>query len=405
MNNLIVQKFGGTSVANTERFQAVADLVVDSINSGTNVAVVVSAMAGETQRLINLAKELQETPDPREYDALVSSGEQVSAALLAIALKERNFLSKSYTAHQLGLVTDNSHGRARINSIDTSALKKDIESGVVPVITGFQGVNSSGDITTLGRGGSDTTAVALAVALKANECQIITDEDGVYTTDPNVYKKAKKIEKICFEEMLELSSLGAKVLQIRSVEFASKYEMPIRVLSSFDSSGGTLITKEENSLESAIISGITCTSDDSKIILRDVPDTPGIAAKILSPISEAGIEIDVIVQNVGSDKLTDFTFTVKRDHSEMAVDILKTLVVSLGGGEIELVKEISKVSVVGVGMKSHAGVAARMFKALADKKINIDMISTSEIKISVVVSKEKAEEAVIALHDEFELEK
>lgn len=405
MNNLIVQKFGGTSVANTERFQAVADLVVDSINSGTNVAVVVSAMAGETQRLINLAKELQETPDPREYDALVSSGEQVSAALLAIALKERNFLSKSYTAHQLGLVTDNSHGRARINSIDTSALKKDIESGVVPVITGFQGVNSSGDITTLGRGGSDTTAVALAVALKANECQIFTDVDGVYTTDPNVYKKAKKIEKICFEEMLELSSLGAKVLQIRSVEFASKYEMPIRVLSSFDSSGGTLITKEENSLESAIISGITCTSDDSKIILRDVPDTPGIAAKILSPISEVGIEIDVIVQNVGSDRLTDFTFTVKRDQSEMAVDILKTLVESLGGGEIELVKEISKVSVVGVGMKSHAGVAARMFKALADKKINIDMISTSEIKISVVVSKEKAEEAVIALHDEFELEK
>ena len=405
MNNLIVQKFGGTSVANTERFQAVADLVVDSINSGTNVAVVVSAMAGETQRLINLAKELQETPDPREYDALVSSGEQVSAALLAIALKERNFLSKSYTAHQLGLVTDNSHGKARINSIDTSALKKDIESGVVPVITGFQGVNSSGDITTLGRGGSDTTAVALAVALKANECQIFTDVDGVYTTDPNVYKKAKKIEKICFEEMLELSSLGAKVLQIRSVEFASKYEMPIRVLSSFDSSGGTLITKEENSLESAIISGITCTSDDSKIILRDVPDTPGIAAKILSPISEEGIEIDVIVQNVGSDKLTDFTFTVKRDQSEMAVDILKTLVESLGGGEIELVKEISKVSVVGVGMKSHAGVAARMFKALADKKINIDMISTSEIKISVVVSKEKAEEAVIALHDEFELEK
>ena len=405
MNNLIVQKFGGTSVANTERFQAVADLVVDSINSGTNVAVVVSAMAGETQRLINLAKELQETPDPREYDALVSSGEQVSAALLAIALKERNFLSKSYTAHQLGLVTDNSHGRAKINSIDTSALKKDIESGVVPVITGFQGVNSSGDITTLGRGGSDTTAVALAVALKANECQIFTDVDGVYTTDPNVYKKAKKIEKICFEEMLELSSLGAKVLQIRSVEFASKYEMPIRVLSSFDSSGGTLITKEENSLESAIISGITCTSDDSKIILRDVPDTPGIAAKILSPISEAGIEIDVIVQNVGSDRLTDFTFTVKRDQSEMAVDILKTLVESLGGGEIELVKEISKVSVVGVGMKSHAGVAARMFKALADKKINIDMISTSEIKISVVVSKEKAEEAVIALHDEFELEK
>jgi len=405
MNNLIVQKYGGTSVANTERFQAVADLVVNSINSGVNVVAVVSAMAGETQRLINLAREIQQIPDPREYDALVSSGEQVSAALLALALKERNFLSKSYTAHQLGLKTDNSHGQARISSIDSNTLKKDIESGIVPVITGFQGINASGDITTLGRGGSDTTAVALAVALKADECQIFTDVDGVYTTDPNVYKKAKKIEKICFEEMLELSSLGAKVLQIRSVEFASKYEMPIRVLSSFDSTGGTLITKEESSLESAVISGITCTNDDSKLILRDVPDTPGIAAKILSPISDAGIDIDVIVQNVGSDKLTDFTFTVKDDHSDKAAEILNNLVKTLGGGEIELVKDISKVSIVGVGMKSHAGVAAQMFKALAEKQINIDMISTSEIKISVVVSKDKAEAAVIALHDEFGLDK
>ena len=405
MNNLIVQKYGGTSVANTERFQAVADLVVSSINSGVNVVVVVSAMAGETQRLINLAKELQETPDPREYDALVSSGEQVSAALLALALKERNFLSKSYTAHQLGLKTDNSYGKARISSIDTDTLKKDIDSGIVPVVTGFQGVNASGDITTLGRGGSDTTAVALAVALKANECQIFTDVDGVYTTDPNVYKKAKKIEKICFEEMLELSSLGAKVLQIRSVEFASKYEMPIRVLSSFSSTGGTLITNEESGLESAVISGITCTDDDSKLILRNVPDTPGIAAKILSPISEAGIDIDVIVQNVGSDKLTDFTFTVKNEHSDKAEKILNDLVKTLGGGEIELVKDISKVSIVGVGMKSHAGVAARMFKALAEKQINIDMISTSEIKISVVVSKDKSRAAVMALHDEFELDK
>ena len=257
----------------------------------------------------------------------------------------------------------------------------------------------------MGRGGSDTTAVALAVALKADECQIFTDVDGVYTTDPNVYKKAKKIEKICFEEMLELSSLGAKVLQIRSVEFASKYEMPIRVLSSFSSTGGTLITNEESGLESAVISGITCTDDDSKLILRNVPDTPGIAAKILSPISEAGIDIDVIVQNVGSDKLTDFTFTVKNEHSDKAAKILNDLVKTLGGGEIELVKDISKVSVVGVGMKSHAGVAARMFKALAEKQINIDMISTSEIKISVVVSKDKSKAAVMALHDEFELDK
>ena len=405
MNNLVVQKYGGTSVANTERFQAVADIVVDSINDGVNVAVVVSAMAGETQRLIDLAKEIQAEPDPREFDALVSSGEQVSAALLAIALKERNFLSKSYTAHQLGLKTDNVHGKARINSINIDSLKKDIESGIVPVITGFQGINTQGDITTLGRGGSDTTAVALAVALDAKECQIYTDVDGVYTTDPNVYKKAKKIDEICFEEMLELSSLGAKVLQIRSVEFASKYQMPLRVLSSFNKSGGTLITKEDNSLESAVISGITCSNDDSKIILRNVPDTPGIAAKILSPISEAGIDVDVIVQNVGSDKSTDFTFTVKNDLSEKAAKILKDLTEGFGGGEVELVKDVSKVSVVGVGMKSHAGVAAQMFGALANKKINIDMISTSEIKISVVVAKDKAEKAVIALHDEFELDK
>ena len=403
MSNLIVQKYGGTSLANTERFQAVADIIVDSISSGDNVAVVVSAMAGETQRLIDLAKEIQSEPDPREFDALVSSGEQVSAALLAIALKERNYLSKSYTAHQLGLKTDNAHGKARINSINVDALIEDIESGIVPVITGFQGINTQGDITTLGRGGSDTTAVALAVALAAKECQIYTDVDGVFTTDPNVYKKAKKIDEICFEEMLELSSLGAKVLQIRSVEFASKYQMPVRVLSSFNTTGGTLITKEENSLENAVISGITCSDNDSKITLRNVPDTPGIAAKILSPISEANIDIDVIVQNVASDKLTDFTFTVKTENADKAVNILKKLTNDFGGGEIELVKDISKGSVVGVGMRSHAGVASQMFNALAEKKINIDMISTSEIKISVVVSRKKSKEAVAALHDAFNL--
>ena len=403
MSNLIVQKYGGTSLANTERFQAVADIIVDSISSGDNVAVVVSAMAGETQRLIDLAKEIQSEPDPREFDALVSSGEQVSAALLAIALKERNYLSKSYTAHQLGLKTDNAHGKARINSINVDALIEDIESGIVPVITGFQGINTQGDITTLGRGGSDTTAVALAAALEAKECQIYTDVDGVFTTDPNVYKKAKKIDEICFEEMLELSSLGAKVLQIRSVEFASKYQMPVRVLSSFNTTGGTLITKEENSLENAVISGITCSDNDSKITLRNVPDTPGIAAKILSPISEANIDIDVIVQNVASDKLTDFTFTVKTENADKAVNILKKLTNDFGGGEIELVKDISKVSVVGVGMRSHAGVASQMFNALAEKKINIDMISTSEIKISVVVSRKKSKEAVAALHDAFNL--
>jgi aspartate kinase len=402
--NLIVQKFGGTSLANIERIHAVANLIEKSIQDGKEVVAVVSAMAGETQRLIDLAKKIQSEPDPREYDALISSGEQVSVALLAMALKERNFLSKSYTAFQLGLKTDQIHGKARINSIDTSVLEKDLKKGIVPVITGFQGINESGDITTLGRGGSDTSAVALAVALKADECQIYTDVDGVYTTDPRVYDKAKKIDKLCFEEMLELSGLGAKVLQIRSVEFASKFNMPIRVLSSFEPGGGTLIDNEDENLENALISGVTHTKNDSKLIIRKVPDLPGIAAKILSPISKEGIEVDVIVQNVAEDKTTDFTFTVKDEDADKAAKILNNLSDELGGGNVELAKEISKVSVVGVGMKSHAGVATKMFSALAEKNINIDMISTSEIKISVVVSRDNAEDAVKALHDVFELD-
>ena len=402
--NLIVQKFGGTSLANIERIHAVANLIEKSIQDGKEVVAVVSAMAGETQRLIDLAKKIQSEPDPREYDALISSGEQVSVALLAMALKERNFLSKSYTAFQLGLKTDQIHGKARINSIDRSVLEKDIKKGIVPVITGFQGINESGDITTLGRGGSDTSAVALAVALKADECQIYTDVDGVYTTDPRVYDKAKKIDKLCFEEMLELSGLGAKVLQIRSVEFASKFNMPIRVLSSFEPGGGTLIDNEDENLENALISGVTHTKNDSKLIIRKVPDLPGIAAKILSPISKEGIEVDVIVQNVAEDKTTDFTFTVKDEDADKAAKILNNLSDELGGGNVELAKEISKVSVVGVGMKSHAGVATKMFSALAEKNINIDMISTSEIKISVVVSRDNAEDAVKALHDVFELD-
>ena len=403
ISNLVVQKFGGTSLANIERIQAVANLIEQSVKSGKEVVAVVSAMAGETQRLIDLAKEVQSEPDPREYDALISSGEQVSVALLAMALKEKNFLSKSYTAFQLGLKTNEIHGKARINSIDTRILHKDLKKGIVPVITGFQGINEFGDITTLGRGGSDTSAVALAVALDANECQIYTDVDGVYTTDPHVYDKAKKIDKLSFEEMLELSSLGAKVLQIRSVEFASKFNMPIRVLSSFNKGEGTLIDKEDENLEEALISGVTHSKNDSKLIIRQVPDVPGIAAKILSPISKEGIEVDVIVQNVAEDKTTDFTFTVKDEEADKAAKILNDLSDELGGGSVELAKEISKVSVVGVGMKSHAGVAAKMFSALADKNINIDMISTSEIKISVVVSRENAEDAVKALHDAFEL--
>ncbi|MFL2733796.1 MAG: aspartate kinase [Gammaproteobacteria bacterium] len=404
MSNIVIQKFGGTSLADTKRFKAVAKIIKETSETGKKVVAVVSAMAGETQRLIDLAKGVQEIPDPREYDALISSGEQVSVALLAMSLRSENLKSKSYTAFQLGLRTDDFHGKARISSIDTKNLLTDISSNITPVITGFQGINEEGDITTLGRGGSDTSAVALAVALNAEECQIYTDVNGVYTTDPNVYEKAKKIDKLTFEEMLELSSLGAKVLQIRSVEFASKYNMPIRVKSSFTNEEGTLINGDEN-MEDALISGVTHTNDEAKLTIRKVPDIPGIAAKIIEPISAQGIEVDIIIQNVSEDKTTDFTFTVKREKAFQAKKILTDFSEEFGGGEIELNEDISKVSVVGVGMKSHAGVAATMFKTLAENKINIEMISTSEIKISVIVKEDSAHEAVKSLHDAFNLEK
>ena len=404
MSNIVIQKFGGTSLADTKRFKAVAKIIKETSETGKKVVAVVSAMAGETQRLIDLAKGVQEIPDPREYDALISSGEQVSVALLAMSLRSENLKSKSYTAFQLGLRTDDYHGKARISSIDTKNLLMDISSNITPVITGFQGINEEGDITTLGRGGSDTSAVALAVALNAEECQIYTDVNGVYTTDPNVYEKAKKINKLTFEEMLELSSLGAKVLQIRSVEFASKYNMPIRVKSSFTNEEGTLINGDEN-MEDALISGVAHTNDEAKLTIRKVPDIPGIAAKIIEPISAQGIEVDIIIQNVSEDKTTDFTFTVKREKAFQAKKILTDLSEEFGGGEIELNEDISKVSVVGVGMKSHAGVAATMFKTLAENKINIEMISTSEIKISVIVKEDSAHEAVKSLHDAFNLEK
>ena len=404
MSNIVIQKFGGTSLADTKRFKAVAKIIKETSETGKKVVAVVSAMAGETQRLIDLAKGVQEIPDPREYDALISSGEQVSVALLAMSLRSENLKSKSYTAFQLGLRTDDFHGKARISSIDTKNLLMDISSNITPVITGFQGINEEGDVTTLGRGGSDTSAVALAVALNAEECQIYTDVNGVYTTDPNVYEKAKKIDKLTFEEMLELSSLGAKVLQIRSVEFASKYNMPIRVKSSFTNEEGTLINGDEN-MEDALISGVAHTNDEAKLTIRKVPDIPGIAAKIIEPISAQGIEVDIIIQNVSEDKTTDFTFTVKREKAFQAKKILTDLSEEFGGGEIELNEDISKVSVVGVGMKSHAGVAATMFKTLAENKINIEMISTSEIKISVIVKEDSAHEAVKSLHDAFNLEK
>lgn len=404
MSNIVIQKFGGTSLADTKRFKAVAKIIKETSETGKKVVAVVSAMAGETQRLIDLAKGVQEIPDPREYDALISSGEQVSVALLAMSLRSENLKSKSYTAFQLDLRTDDYHGKARISSIDTKNLLIDISSNITPVITGFQGINEEGDVTTLGRGGSDTSAVALAVALNAEECQIYTDVNGVYTTDPNVYENAKKIDKLTFEEMLELSSLGAKVLQIRSVEFASKYNMPIRVKSSFTNEEGTLINGDEN-MEDALISGVAHTNDEAKLTIRKVPDIPGIAAKIIEPISAQGIEVDIIIQNVSEDKTTDFTFTVKREKAFEAKKILTDLSEEFGGGEIELNEDISKVSLVGVGMKSHAGVAATMFKTLAENKINIEMISTSEIKISVIVKEDSAHKAVKSLHDAFNLEK
>ncbi len=404
MSNIIVQKFGGTSVASPKRIEAVAKIVGQEIDSGNHVAVVVSAMAGETNRLIDLTKKIQKKPDPREFDAVVSSGEQVSAALLAMSLKKKGYNSRSYNAFQMGFKTDSSFGRARIRKVSEEILQDALEKNIVPVITGFQGFDDENNITTLGRGGSDTSAVAIAVSLNAKECQIYTDVDGVFTTDPNIYDKARKLDHLTYEEMLELSSLGAKVLQIRSVEFASKYKLPLRVLSSFGSNGGTLINSNDN-LEEAVVSGIAFTSNEAKITIRKVPDIPGVAAKILSPISDAGIEVDVIVQNVASDNTTDFTFTVHKDFADETSKILEKLRKELGSGEIEVDLDICKVSVVGNGMKSHAGVASKMFGALADEAINIEMISTSEIKISVVLEEKYKELAVRTLHDAFELDK
>ena len=405
MSKLIVKKFGGTSVANAERIEAVADIVEQTINEGNRVTVVLSAMGNNTDELIKLAQEINPEPDLREYDALVSTGEQVSVALLAMALLKRGIQGKSYTAYQLGIKTNSSHSRARILDVDVNKITKELGEGVVPVITGFQGMNELGDITTLGRGGSDTTGVALAVALNADECQIYTDVDGVFTTDPRVYEKAKLLKNVSFEEMLELSSMGAKVLQLRAVEYASKFNMPIRVLSSFNQGDGTLVQEEKNIMERPIVSGISSIDTEAKLTIRGVPDIPGVAAKILGPISEAGIDVDVIVQNVGADNTTDFTFTVDKSNFSKAENILKEISNSLGGGLVEADDDIAKISIVGRGMRANAGVASKMFQALADNEINILMITTSEIKISVVIKKGEMEEAIKALHDAFELDK
>ena len=405
MNKLIVKKFGGTSVANAERIEVVAELIVKSVEEGNQVAVVLSAMGESTDELINLSKEINPNPNLREYDALVSTGEQVSVALLAMALQKRNIKGKSYTAYQLGIRTNSMHSRARILDVKVDKIKEEISKGIVPVITGFQGMNDEGDITTLGRGGSDTTGVALAVALEAKECQIYTDVDGVFTTDPRLYNKARLLKKITFEEMLELSSMGAKVLQLRAVEYASKYQMPIRVLSSFRAGEGTLIEEEEESMERPIVSGISSIDTEAKLTIRGVPDIPGVAAKILSPVSEAGIDVDVIVQNISADNTTDFTFTVNEEDAEAAEKILLDMSNSFGGGLVEVDRDIAKISIVGRGMRAHAGIASKMFQTLADQEINILMITTSEIKISVVIKRDYMKDAIACLHDAFDLDK
>ena len=405
MGKLIVKKFGGTSVADAQRIEAVADNIESEILMGNKVTVVLSAMGDSTDDLIKLAKEINPEPDLREYDALVSTGEQISVALLAMALLKRGIKGKSYTAYQLGIKTNSSHSRARILDVEVSKITSELNEGFVPVITGFQGMNESGDITTLGRGGSDTTGVALAAALDADECQIYTDVDGIFTTDPRVYDKARLLKEVSFEEMLELSSSGAKVLQLRAVEYASKFNLPIRVLSSFNEGEGTLVQEEKNIMERPIVSGISSIDSEAKLTIRGVPDIPGVAAKILSPISDAGIEVDVIVQNIGADNTTDFTFTVNEDDTKQAEEILKKTSTTLGGGLIDVDDDIAKISVVGRGMRAHAGVASKMFQALAKSEINISMITTSEIKISVVIKKSEMTKAVAALHDAFDLDK
>ena len=402
---LIVQKYGGTSVGSIPKIENVAEKLIATRKAGHDVVVVVSAMSGETNRLIELAHQVTPHPDPREYDVLVSTGEQVTIALLSMALNKRGCPAVSYTGSQVHILTDSAHTKARILDIDETRMRKDLEAGRVVVVAGFQGRDEHGNITTLGRGGSDTTAVALAAALKADECQIYTDVDGVYTTDPRVVPTARRLDRITFEEMLEMASLGSKVLQIRSVEFAGKYNVRLRVLSSFEEGPGTLITFEEENMENPVISGIAFNRDEAKLTIVGVPDQPGVAYHILGPIGKANIEVDMIIQNVAADeKTTDFTFTVHRNDYEKALAILKKTAGELGAREVSGDDAIVKISVVGVGMRSHAGIASTMFEALAKENINIRMISTSEIKISVVVDQKYLELGVRALHDAFNLE-
>lgn len=402
---LFVQKFGGTSVGSLVHIQHVAEKIIETSKQGHQLVVVVSAMGGDTDRLIDMAKKIQLDTDAREYSMLVSTGEQVSMSLLAMALNARGQKAHSYTGWQAGIKTTHDHKKARILEIDSRRLKKDIAAGIIPIVAGFQGINKDGEITTLGRGGSDTTAVALAASLQADECQIYTDVEGVYTTDPRVVPEARRLDSITFEEMLEMASLGAKVLQIRAVEFAGKYNVPLRVLSSFSDGPGTLISLKGENMEDAIISGIAFNRNEAKITILGVPDRPGVAYKILGPVSEAGIEVDMIIQNVAADSTTDFTFTVHRDDFMRAMNELESHGRELGVRQIVGDNKIAKVSLVGVGMRSHAGIASKMFSVFGKEGINIQMISTSEIKISVVIDEKYLELGVRALHAAFGLDK
>ncbi len=402
---LIVQKYGGTSVGSIERIRSVAAKVAASKAQGNQVVVAVSAMSGVTNNLTAMAYELQKEPSPREMDVLLTTGEQTTIALLCMALLEIGCPAISFTGGQVRILTDNAHTKARIQEIDDTNIRRELEQEKVVVVAGFQGVDEKGNITTLGRGGSDTTAVALAAALKADECQIYTDVDGVYTTDPRVVEKARRLDRITFEEMLEMASLGAKVLQIRSVEFAGKYDVPLRVLSSFEDGPGTLIGSEDESMmETPLISGIAFTRDEAKLSVVGVPDVPGMAYKVFGPISDANIEVDVIVQNIGADQTNDITFTVNKKDAEAAARILESVARDMGAKGVEVDENVAKLSLVGVGMRSHAGIASRMFEALYSESVNIQLITTSEIKISVVIEEKYLESAVRALHTAFELD-
>lgn len=402
---LVVQKYGGTSVGDINRIKQVAERVAKVKASGEEVVVVVSAMAGETDRLLGLAHEVSSSPSERELDLLLSSGERVTSALLALSLQELGYPAQAFTGRQVGIITDSSHTKARIERISAERIRETLSQGVIPVVAGFQGIDEKSDVTTLGRGGSDLTAVALAVALKADVCDIFTDVDGVYTTDPNIVPAARKLDKISYEEMMEMASLGTKVLQSRSVEFAAKYQIPVRVRSTFNEGLGTLVTKEDRDMEQVVVSGVTYDKKQAKITMTGVPDTPGIAARLFGTVGEANIVVDMILQNVSQEGLTDISFTVPKTDAKKAFELSKRIAKEIGAKDVQIKDDIANVSIVGVGMRSHSGVAAKMFSTLAKEGINIMMISTSEIKISCVIDAKYTELSVRSLHEAFELGK